>query len=469
MPGIKRKLYQELTQWKGQASRKPLLLFGARQVGKTFLVCEQFAPIEFKKFHIFDFKDFGNRLQTIFEQDFNVQRIISELSILKGDAINLEQDLIVFDEVQECPLAVESLKYFCEAKTNTAIIATGSMLRVKLLLSDPTANSRYEFSYPVGKVTECTLYPLCFEEFIDACGNQLLSEAFQRGDRSLIAHDKLLELYRDYLFVGGMPEAVSLWQKRNENITQAASIVRKLQLELISAYRGDFIAKGNVINGTHLAMIYDALFTQIQLSMIQDGSAKRFKFKNVVPKKSRFADLQNTIDWLEQAGMAHKVYVIDCNPLSSPDAFIRHNIFKLLPHDIGLANAKLQHSYKEIRLDKLDLVKGALGEIFVANELRTTFYKNPAHPLLGWVDKKAKYEVEFLLKSDDYGVYPMEVKAGSNTTAVSFNKYKKLYKPKVSIKLSTRAGGLKDSAHLTLPIYYVSKHAEFLVTAVEKQ
>jgi hypothetical protein len=255
-----------------------------------------------------------------------------------------------------------------------------------------------------------------------------------------------------------MPEAVKIWENNTEDIVHKAQLVRQVQNDLISAYKRDFIAKGNVVNGSHLNLTYDALFTQIQHSLVSNASSKRFKFKDIVPRKNRFNELRSVIDWLENAGLVHKIYVIDAPPLNSPDAFIRHNIFKLIPHDVGLANAKLQHSYKEIRIDELGLVKGAIAEIFVANEFKSTILQGAAFHLISWIENKNSYEIEFLIKNDEYGVYPVEVKGGYDTKSNSLKKYQELFKPKIALKLSARPGGVRESSLMTLPIYYAGLH-----------
>jgi uncharacterized protein len=466
---LRRKLYSRLVEWKEQETRKPLLLFGARQVGKTYLLSKQFGPAEFSSFYIFNFKEDGSTLHKIFSKDFNPKRILNELSLFLNKTIDISKDLIIFDEVQDCPFAIECLKYFAESYPGSYIIATGSMLRVKLFSPDlykevslQAPEDHYSFSYPVGKVTELCLYPLSFEEFLMAHGGELLLKAFNDANRSMIAHEKFLEFYKDFLYVGGMPEVVKSWDSDSENIVEMAEQIRMIQMDILSSYKRDFIAKENMVNGTHLATVYDSIFTQIQHSLVNDSSAKRFRFKDVIPGKKRFEDLRNVLDWLENSGIVYKIFVIDSDPLNSPDAFIRQNIFKLVPHDIGLLNARLQHSYKEIKMDELGFVKGVLAEVFVANEIRSSVIKDHRNPLLCWVYKSGSYEVEFILKNDRWGVYPVEVKGGSHTSSPSLKKYTELFNPKKTITLSTRPGGRSESDHLSFPIYFAGVHQKLL-------
>lgn len=460
MTALNRKIYGELLAWKGKPGRKPIILFGARQVGKTFTLTKQFGPNEFSTYHVFNFAKDREVLDRIFGMDLNPKRILEELSLIIGRDIEIEKDLIIFDEVQESLRAVESLKYFNETYPESFIIATGSMLRVKLMMGEKKDQEQY-FNYPVGKVTEMHLYPLSFDEFLWSSSNQVLLNAFNKLDRSLSAHEKLLEVYSDYLFVGGMPEVVSIWFASEIELVKRTLAVRDLQNELLSAYSRDFLAKGNVVNGSHLNLVYDAIYTHIQHALVHEESNERFKFKGVIPGKSRFEELKSVMNWLDNAGLLHKIYVIDSDPVNSPEAFIKHNIFKLIPHDVGLANAKMRHSYKEIRLDELGFVKGVLAELFVALELiSSSSYKNKQ--FVSWRDGKGLNEIEFILKDDDLGVYPIEVKGGKNIKAKSLSRYCELFKPKLAVKLSSRAGSLAEENILNIPIYYASKHIEVI-------
>lgn len=464
MTSLYRTTLASFVDWQQKRERKPLILYGVRQCGKSHLVREKFAP-NFARAHIFDFKARQKELTALFAEDFDTHRILQGLSLLVRSDVDIENDLVVFDEVQECMRAVESLKYFCEQHPRAYIVALGSMLRNKV--EQPESTQQGHFSFPVGKVEHRYLYPMSFHEFLLASGDEVLIAAYERRARDQLSHEALLKQYLDYQFVGGMPEAVVQWfsypaTQGRITINERVRATTEIHTQLLQGYRNDFIAKENVVDGPHITAVYDTVFSHLGLQTTYDGNLNRFKFKGVVPRKNRYDDLRSPIDWLVSASLLHKIYQVRGQPHHNPQALIKENLFKLLPHDIGLVNAQLGHTYLDLTLNKLGLLRGVLAEAFVANELIAAepAWQRPRR-LMSWSHPNGDYEIEFLIKDDRYGVYPIEVKAGSGTRAPSLTWYQKNYAPQVSVKLTATVGS-KGQSFMSLPLYYAAVHRELL-------
>lgn len=432
---MERIAYQRLVQWKQQKERMPLILRGARQVGKSFLL-KQFGQKEFKKFHLFDFEKSTKELLPIFNSDLSANKLINELSLYVGQQIDEKQDLLIFDEIQNCPRALTSLKYFCEEKPNLAICAAGSLLGISL--SDS--------SFPVGKVEYLDLYPLNFEEFLMSLNNSLLLKSFHEGCQTgllpHIAHTKLWDTLKYYYVVGGMPKAVSLYLENQALPLEALTKVREMQKAILSAYYSDFSKHAGKVNAMHISRVFENI--PEQLSQNIDNSVQKFRFKDVIPNKRTYADLDGPIDWLVKAGLVYKVKI--CNHAEVPlKAFCKQNLFKLFFFDIGLLGAMLDLSPQSLILQDYGITKGFFAENFVAQEL--TF--SGEQTLYSWTERNS--EIEFILDINGV-IIPVEVKSGIRTKAQSLKQYFFKYNPQQAIQISAKPLNLKGKIK-NYPLY----------------
>lgn len=333
---MQRKIMTHLLSWKEEKERKPLLLKGVRQVGKTHLL-KEFGRRFFPKYHYFNFEKQPG-LAKIFEPDLDPKRILSELSFQQGKPIDTNQDLVIFDEIQELPQALTSLKYFQEDCSELHLCAAGSLLGLHL-------NSG---SFPVGKVTFETLRPMSFEEFLMANQDKalpFLQTLSSKEKTPAIMHEHLWEMFKHYLVVGGLPEAVATYVEHKKNPFHALTFVRKKQEDLLSAYYADIAKHSGKVNAMHIDRIFRSV--PMQLCQLQDHSISRFKFKGVVPGVSHYTRLANAIDWLEAAGLVVKVHIVN-QGLFPFRGYARENIFKLLLFDVGILGSMCHLSPKTI-------------------------------------------------------------------------------------------------------------------------
>jgi len=428
---LQRLLYADLLAWKLQPRRKPVLLDGARQVGKSWLIEQQFGPREFRKIHKLDFRAEPG-LADLFSESLEPGTVLSKIELRFDRAIDIEQDLIFFDEVGECQSAVDSLKYFAENLPQAFICASGSNIG----LLD---------SFPVGKVQQMALFPLCFEEFIMATGRARLVQAYREQQKNQAVHQLLWSQLLDFYFVGGMPEAVASWFEVEASVYERTHKVVQIHADLIAGYQRDFGKYAGKYHAQHI----EAVFQNVprQLAATQDGSVQRFKFKHVIEKKRRYRELQGPIDWLEKASLIWKCYPVDSKPESPLLARARANIFKLYLFDVGLLGYMLGMTYADQKTQDMSY-KGYIAENFVLTELRARV----AYPLYSW--EQARAEVEFLHRCKDGEIIPVEVKSGKRTQARSLRSYIDRYAPTRAIKLIGGAGGNPDGALEVWPLYY---------------
>jgi len=409
---MERTLTEKLIAWKGQSSRKPVLLDGARQVGKSYLVEHLFGEQCFVNVHKLDFmQDPG--LAEIFADGLNPRSVISNLEIRRNTGVNLATDLIFFDEIGECQAAVDSLKYFAEALPQAFVCASGSSIG---LLG----------SFPVGKVEFMELFPMNFEEFVMAAGNQRLLEAFREQHRSAQVHATLWSMLLDYYFVGGMPEAVQAWFDRKGELLGRCEQVTRIHDALIAGYEVDFGKYSGKIHAGHLRSVFHNIPRQLSKNL--DGSVQRFLFKGVLDRKKRYAELRSPIDWLEKAKLASKCYTLDCRPTPPLSALAKGNMFKLFLFDVGILSRLLDMGYAEQQAQRT-AYKGFIAENFVQNELRA----QGRYPTYSW--QQARGEIECLLKAQNGEIIPVEVKSGVRTRAKSLRAYIDRYAPPLALKL----------------------------------
>jgi len=417
---MQRKMMDRLLQWKGEKSRKPLLLKGVRQVGKTHLL-KEFGRLHFPQYHYFNFEK-QTGLAKIFEQDLDPQRILNELGFLIERPIDSENDLLIFDEIQELPRALTSLKYFQEDCPQLHLCAAGSLLGLHL---SPA-------SFPVGKVTFETLRPLSFEEFLMANKDKslpLIQKLNSKTKIPEIVHEHLWEQLKRYYIVGGLPEAVLTYLESKEPLFETVLQVRKKQGDILNAYYADIAKHAGKVNAMHIDRVFRSV--PAQLSQAQDGPTSRFKFKGVVPGVTHYNRLAGAIDWLEAAGLVVKVPIVNNGHLPFK-AYTKENFFKLLLFDIGILGAMSDLPPKAILDADYDSYKGYFAENFVAQEL----IASGRDSLFSWQERKA--EVDYLVEIDNQ-VIPIEVKSGSNIKAKSLKVFVEKYAPPYQVIFSGRS------------------------------
>ncbi|NBK98947.1 MAG: DUF4143 domain-containing protein [Erysipelotrichia bacterium] len=425
---MKRNAIQDLIKWKSSEERKPMVLKGARQVGKTWLM-KEFGQRCYENFVYFNF-DEEDDLKSIFEINKNPHRIIELLSMIVEEKILPAKTLIIFDEIQECPEALNTLKYFKEKANEYHVIAAGSLLGT--LLAKPK-------SYPVGMVNLLDIYPLAFDEFLAACEPTLYSyyNSIQKEQQiEEIFHNRLLEVYNNYLIIGGMPECVSSWIKYKD-----PAKVNQIQKELIEVYENDFSKHNGKVNSGRILMVFRSVVSQLA------KSNEKFVY-GAVRAGARARDFEEAIEWLVSAGMLNRVYNVSKmeHPLS---AFDRLDQFKLFMFDTGLLKHMAGIDNSAILLKTDYQFKGPLTENFVLQQLKGQFEVEPRY----YSDKNS--EIDFVLQ---YGteIIPVEAKGGEDKSAPSFKKYIANNQPKYALRFSKR-GYRKDGEFTNVPLYLARK------------
>ena len=446
---MKRLLSQKLLDWKQSSDRKPLILKGARQVGKTYLL-QEFGVAEFRRCFMVNFEEHPE-FSDFFEINLDPKRILTELSFAFKETIDVEQDLLIFDEIQACPKALTSLKYFCEKLPQLAVCAAGSLLGIHL-------NSE---SFPVGKVDWLQMQPMTFKEFLMALDEVSLVELLDRVNASsliaLAAHQQLWELLKHYFIVGGLPEVVSIYRDNRQQLYEAFQLVRKKQQNLIKDYYSDIAKHSGKVNAMHIDRTWTAVPSQ--LAKVQDAATKRFVFKGVVPGIDRYRRLVSVIDWLVNAGLILKVHVVDTakQPLK---AYIKESAFKLYMFDIGVLGAMSELDPEVILAYDYGSYKGYFAENYVCQELIALDSK----PLYCWQHKQS--ELEFL-KVLDGEVVPIEVKSGKSTHTKSLSVYTQQYQPLKSVILSANTKSVKNNKLFKLPLYLAFEIKQILSSTNE--
>ena len=413
---------------------------GARQVGKTYIL-KQFGEESFPSAHYVNFEE-DESLHTVFQQNLNPERILQELSFHFDSSINPEKDLLIFDEIQACPKALTSLKYFHEKMPGFAICSAGSLLGLQL----------GETSFPVGKVEHLQMFPMSFEEFLEGSGDARYSELLRnvKAHETMadVAHSHLWESLRNYFIVGGLPEVVQTFADYKEDLFTALGLVRKRQTELVRDYVADIAKHSGKQNAMHIERIWQNI--PAQLSKVQNGSTPRFRFKGVVPGIKAYSRLTGAIDWLLAAGLIIKVHIVNCGELPF-SAYTTENRFKLLCFDVGILGAISQLPPKTIRDYDYGTYKGYFAENFIAQEFRCA----GVGQLYSWKEKTA--EVEFL-REENGDVLPVEVKSGFVTQAKSLKVFAQKYSPRYRTIMSARSLNIDRSNKVHhYPLYLASR------------
>lgn len=390
---MKRKIYKQLLKWKRNMDRKPLMLLGARQVGKTWIM-QHFGEKEYKNVAYINCDD-EPRMKQLFELDYNIDRILITIQAITGVKITPADTLIIMDEIQEVPRGLHSLKYFCEKAPEYHVMVAGSLLGVTLGKGE---------SFPVGKVDMLTMYPMDYEEYLDATGNEGWIELLHSKDWGLIdiMKPKMTELLRQYYFVGGMPGVVSKFIE-NTDLQQ----VRTLQRDILEAYRRDISKHTSAAESTRIREVLDSLPSQLA------RENKKFIY-GAVRKGSRAKDFELAIQWLVDAGIVYKV-----NRIKEPKMPLKFyedmDVFKLFLLDCGLLACMTDASADQMLIgdNVFTEFKGAFTEQYVLQQLLALGLK-PYY----WSNTKTPSEIDFVIQ-DSQRVIPIEVKAEENVRARS--------------------------------------------------
>jgi predicted AAA+ superfamily ATPase len=426
---MKRELINSLIYWKGKEDRKPLILRGARQVGKTWLL-KEFGKSYYQNIAYVNFET-AKSLHRIFETGFNTEKLITALKIETGVKIVPADTLIILDEIQECEAALTSLKYFQENANQYHIVAAGSLLGVSL---------HQNRSFPVGKVDFLDLHPLSFQEFLMAINEDSLLEILHQKQWDLMTGFKtrFIDLLKQYYFVGGMPEVVQSFILQND-----FQIVREKQLNILAAYEQDFSKHAPNEIVPRIRLVWQSLPAQLA------KENKKFVYGSL-KKGARAREFELAIEWLVNAGMVHKVN--RCNKPGMPlIAYASLSDFKLFLLDVGLlaamGNLQIGTILDEKRL--FEEFKGTMSEQYVLQQLKTINQL----PICYWVAENATAEVDFLIQYQNQ-VIPLEVKASENLKAKSLKVYHEKYHPVISLRSSL--SDYREESWLTnLPLYAI--------------
>jgi len=424
----------ELIAWKNRNDRMPLIIRGARQVGKTWLM-KEFGETHFKKTAYVNF-DNNERMEILFSGNYDIDRLISGLQIESETKINAEDTLLIFDEIQEVPRAVSSLKYFRENAPQYAIVAAGSLLGIAL---------HQGTSFPVGKVDFMDLYPMNFYEFMDALGKKDLLKLLRSKDWELIKSFKssYIDLLRQYYYVGGMPEVVAEYADK-QDFTE----VRRIQNRLLAAYEQDFSKHAPNEIVPRIRMLWDSIPSQLA------KENKKFIY-GMLRKGARAKEFELAMQWLFDCGLIHKV-----TRVTKPDmplSAYSDNSFKLYALDVGLLAAKSSLDVKSLLQGNriFEEFKGALTEQYVQQQLLSCCGIRPCY----WASEKGSAEVDFIFQHE-MDVIPIEVKAEENLKAKSLKFYCDKFSPKEAIRTSM-SDYRKEEWLTNIPLYaigLINKH-----------
>jgi len=408
---LKRDLSDKLKAWGKNPKRKPLLLKGARQVGKTYSL-KRFGADEFAKHHYINLEA-DESLGRIFEKNLRPARILAELGFYLETTIRPDSELLILDEIQACPKALTALKYFQEELPGMAVCAAGSLLGVHL----------GDSAFPVGKVDHLDMYPMSFREFLAGCGNARLAKFIHDYDGSeplpQTLHDRFWEQLKYYFITGGLPEIIGIFADMKQEPYAALQAVRTRQAQLAGDYMADIAKHSGKQNATHIERIWKSV--PAQLARQVNGSSAKYRFKGVVPGVHTYSKLVGALDWLAAAGLNIKVPIAN-NGLLPFSAYNKENKFKLFCFDVGMLGAISSLAPKTIWDYEYGSYKGYFAENFVAQQLLGA----GAGPIYAWHENRA--EVEFIVE-DRGRVLPIEVKSGWVTQAKSLKVFAEKYNP----------------------------------------
>jgi len=429
---MKRDIYSRLLKWKSDVFQKPLILKGARQTGKTYIL-KEFGKREFEDTAYFNFEEDPD-LKKFFEGSLNPSKILEKLSIYREKTIKPGKTLIFFDEIQESPEALTSLKYFSELDEKYCVVSAGSLLGIKLGSSA---------AFPVGKVTFLELFPFSFGEFLDGLGKEklrnLLNNVSDIKPIDDVFHNELLNDLRLYFYIGGMPEAIKLYSEDKD-----LSKIRKIHEDILKGYENDFRKHTGKSETIKIINIWRAIPSQLA------KENKKFQYSEI-SKYARAREYNEIITWLEDAGLVYKSYNIKI-PKLPLSGYREENIFKLFLLDVGLLGTMLNLSPKTIIDGNLlfSEYNGAYTENYVAQELISAGFRD----LYYWTSERIA-EIDFVISYNE-NIYPLEVKAGNSKKKKSLKVYGEKYKHSILSRSTTR-NFKHDGEIYNYPLYAVNK------------
>lgn len=426
---MKRYAMQQLIDWKEKPNRKPLILKGARQVGKTWLM-KEFGRTQFRKTAYVTFYN-NQRMKRVFDEDYDIHRILMNINIEAKTEVTPGDTLIILDEIQEAPRAMEALKYFCENAPEYPVVAAGSLLGVAIHAG---------VSFPVGKVDTLELHPMNFREFLDAMGEAELATLLSGRDLPLLSdlREKYIFWLKNYYYVGGMPEAVAYFSQHKDYVA-----VRTIQKELLSQYENDFGKHAQTADLARIRMVWNSIPMQLA------KENKKFFFGQI-KTGARMKDYELAIEWLLDCGLIKKVYRVN-KPNLPLKAYTDFSAFKLYLLDVGLLGALSELDAASI-LEGNDIFvefKGALTEQYVLQELASEAKYVPYY----YTSESSKYEIDFMIQKGRE-VVPVEVKAESNLRAKSLKAYHEKFSPAYAVRVSMSDYRVDDWL-TNLPLYAV--------------
>lgn len=426
-----RKFYNTLASWENSKTKEPLLVVGARQVGKTWII-KKFCEETYSDYIYINFES-NPALISVFNGKLEPAYIISQLEILTDKKITTKT-AIFLDEIQRCERAITSMKYFCESDLNYRVIGAGSLLGVKL--------HRFESSFPVGKVSITYMFPLDFEEFLLACGQDSLRNAIRNAYTNLTAlpeaiHDKAIHYYQDYLFVGGMPQCVNDYVKHGCN---AIHFDRSIQNNLILAYSADMTKYTiSAAEGMKINEVYQSVPRQLA------RENPKFKYKEVRTHANK-RDFKEPLDWLNAANMVYRICKTDV-PNSPLKAYVDEDNFKIYLSDVGLLTCLSGIQYRDIQTAEHNIFKGPITENYVVQALATKglplYYYKPSDSM----------EIDLLL-DEEGNIIPVEIKSGRHKRSRSLVNFCEKFTPDKAIRISENNFGKMDKL-ISIPLYAV--------------
>ncbi len=427
---MRRHALNKLSVWKNSADRKPLIIRGARQVGKTWLM-KEFGRTAFRNTVYINF-DSNSEIARLFDGNLDILRIISGLQIFSKSRITPEDTLLIFDEIQEAPRALTSLKYFCENAPEYAVIAAGSLLGVALHTGT---------SFPVGKVSFLDLYPLTFTEFLHAADNAQLAELLQTGDWELITavKEKFIELLRLYYYIGGMPAAVQSYLDHGD-----VFLVREIQRQILDAYEQDFSKHAPAPTVARIRMVWQSIPSQLA------KENRRFVYGSL-RKGARAKDFELAIQWLRDCGLIYQTIRLSKPAIPLP-AYADEG-FKMFMLDVGLLGAMSNLDAQTLLHGNIlfSEFKGALTEQYIAQQLISESGLTPYY----WSTERSTAEVDFIFQLG-MTIYPLEVKAEENLKTKSLKVYTETYQPPLAFRTSM-ADYRRENWMLNIPLYGISR------------
>lgn len=443
---MERILINRLLEWKRSPYRKPLILKGVRQVGKTWLL-QEFGRLYYENTAYFNFDEHREYGQ-LFSINKDVKRILQELSLISGQAILPEKTLIIFDEIQDCPDVINTLKYFCENAPSYHVVCAGSLLGITL--AKPS-------SFPVGKVNFMQVNPMTFSEFLMACGDENYKAYLESIESLVPIPDAIFDILREklkmYLIIGGMPEAVRLWTE-----THDMQATERVLFDITEAYQRDFAKHPTASEFQKISLIWNSLPSQLA------RENKKFLYK-VVKEGARAREYEDALQWLVNSNLVHKVYRISA-PKLPLTAYDDVSAFKIYFADVGILRhqARLAPSIFAEGHRLFMEFKGALTENYILQALVAQFSDSPRY----WSQSNPPYEVDFIIQREN-DIIPVEVKADTNIKARSLQKFSEIFAEDIGLRVRFSLENLKlDGTLLNIPLF-MADYADRLIDMALKK